>query len=73
MKRLLMLSLLSLSCAHGQGEQKAAKAPCPEKPVCMTTMKCQYDADRECDICICSDAMLPRGAEPAPGQPPFSR
>jgi hypothetical protein len=73
MKHWLTLLLFSLSCAHGQGEQKAAKEPCPPKPSCMTTMKCQYDADRECDICICSDAMLNRGAEPGPGQPPFSR
>jgi hypothetical protein len=73
MKRLWLLLSLSLACAHGQGETKSAKAPCPAKPSCLTVMKCQYDADRECDICICSDPYIERGSEPSPGQPPFSR
>jgi hypothetical protein len=65
----LAVVLPLLACAHGAKGQ----GRCPEKPVCLTTPKCQYDAARGCDVCQCGEAMIDRGNEPAPGQPPFPR
>jgi hypothetical protein len=62
-----MLVFALAACAH------AKPSTCPEKPRCLTTMKCQYDSERQCDVCVCSDAYVPLGAEPPPGQPPFQR
>ncbi len=67
--RAALLALVFLGCATTSG----AKQPCPSEPVCLTTPRCDFDAARGCSVCICSDAMIDRGAEPPPGQPPFQR
>jgi hypothetical protein len=67
MKRLALFALVA--CAH----TGAAKRPCPAKPACLTVMKCDWDAERGCDVCVCSEPVIERGAEPPPGQPPFPR
>ena len=66
MRRLAAVFLL-LGCAHTQN----APAKCPEKPVCLTTPRCEWNEETKCQVCVCSDAMIERNNEPPPGQAPF--
>jgi hypothetical protein len=72
MKQVLLAAvvLVLVRCATTEG---AKKGPCPAKPSCLTVMKCDWDSERQCDVCVCSEPMIDRGAEPPPGQPPFQR
>jgi hypothetical protein len=65
MRRLAVLLLLA--CAH----TPSAPVKCPDRPACLTAPRCTFDERTRCEVCVCSDPVIERGSEPAPGQAPF--
>ena len=70
--------MLILACLAGAGCARVGKSRpevCPEYAnlVCMTEIKCDWDEERECNVCACHNE--PTGEDPlhpSPYMPPGS-